>query len=138
MSEAFILHPTLAADTIQIAHWPLCEVLLMDDSRFTWVILVPRRAGATEWFDLGAEDASVLHKETLHVARQLKALTGASKINIGALGNVVSQLHVHVVARMAGDAGWPGPVWGLPGRTRYTDDEARMLGERLSALTPPG
>ncbi|HAJ47683.1 MAG TPA: HIT family protein, partial [Alphaproteobacteria bacterium] len=57
MSEAFILHPTLAADTIQIAHWPLCEVLLMDDSRFTWVILVPRRAGATEWFDLGAEDA---------------------------------------------------------------------------------
>jgi diadenosine tetraphosphate (Ap4A) HIT family hydrolase len=83
----------------------------MNDARYPWVILVPRRAGAVEIFDLDAADRALLVEEIAAVARVLKE-GGARKINIGALGNLVPQLHVHVVARAPGDAAWPGPVWG--------------------------
>ena len=108
----FHLHERLSRDTYALGDWKLCRVLLMNDARFPWLILVPRRAKATEIFDLSDADQRQLLRETSHAAAVLKSLTSARKINIGALGNLVPQLHVHVVARKTQDAAWPGPVWG--------------------------
>jgi diadenosine tetraphosphate (Ap4A) HIT family hydrolase len=110
--RSFVLHPRLAADTAFVADWPLSRVLLMNDARYVWLLLVPRRAGASELFDLSPQDRSSLTEETAHAAQLLKTISQATKINVGALGNLVPQLHVHVVARNPGDPAWPGPVWG--------------------------
>jgi diadenosine tetraphosphate (Ap4A) HIT family hydrolase len=112
MVHAFTLHPRLAADTIFVADRSLCRVLLMNDARYAWLVLVPRIADAVELFDLSAQDRATLTEEIAAAARTLKQLTAAAKINIGALGNLVPQLHIHVVARNPGDPAWPGPVWG--------------------------
>ena len=90
----------------------LTRVLLMNDARWPWLILVPRREGVVELTDLDAADRTQLIEEAASAAGFLKAHTGAHKINLGALGNIVRQLHLHVVARAAGDPAWPGPVWG--------------------------
>jgi diadenosine tetraphosphate (Ap4A) HIT family hydrolase len=108
----FELHPRLAADTAFVADWDLSRVLLMNDARYRWLILVPRRADAVEVFDLAPQDRIALSEETARAARTLKDITAAAKINVGALGNLVPQLHVHIVARNPGDPAWPGPVWG--------------------------
>ena len=108
----FPLHPRLAADAVFVADWALSRVLLMNDARYPWLILVPRRIGLTELFDLGQDDRAVMIEEVSRAARALKEISGAAKINVGALGNLVPQLHIHVVARSLGDAAWPGPVWG--------------------------
>jgi diadenosine tetraphosphate (Ap4A) HIT family hydrolase len=108
----FVLHDRLRADTILVTDWALSRVLLMNDARYGWLILVPRRAALTEIFDLAADERALLTEEIARASRLLKSLTGAAKINVGALGNLVPQLHVHVVARNPGDAAWPGPVWG--------------------------
>lgn len=107
-----MLHERLAADTIFVTEWELSRVLLMNDARYPWLILVPRRDGLTELHDLTDSDAQILHAELRRASANLKTLTGAAKINIGALGNLVPQLHIHVIAREVGDAAWPGPVWG--------------------------
>ncbi|HXC57292.1 MAG TPA: HIT family protein [Rhizomicrobium sp.] len=120
----FLLHPRLAADTALVADWELSRILLMNDARYRWLVLVPRCADAVELFDLAASDRAALGEEISRAARTLKALTGAAKINIGALGNLVSQLHVHVVARSPGDPAWPGPVWGHSAAVPY-DASAR-------------
>ena len=112
MSSTFVLHPRLAADTFVVMDRRLSRVLLMNDARYRWLVLVPRVADAVELFDLSKPDRAALTEETAKTARMLKEITGAAKINIGALGNLVPQLHVHVVARNPGDAAWPGPVWG--------------------------
>ncbi len=117
--EDFALHPRLEADTAFVADWPLCRVLAMDDARYPWLILVPRRAAATELFDLAAPDRAVLVEEIARASSGLRRVSRAAKINIGALGNVVPQLHVHVVARNPGDAAWPGPVWGQGSARSY-------------------
>ncbi len=117
----FILHPRLARDTLFIADWPLCRVLLMNDARFAWLVLVPRVAGVSELFDLDLKAAALATSEISRAGRGLKKWADADKINIGALGNIVPQLHVHVVARKAGDAAWPGPVWGAGPPTPYED-----------------
>ena len=109
---AFELHPRLAADTIFVTDWALSRVFLMNDARYRWLVLVPRRANLTELHDLDAADRAVLIEEIAHASQTLKSLTRATKINVGALGNLVPQLHIHVVARNPGDAAWPGPVWG--------------------------
>ena len=111
MSE-FVLHPRLAADTSFVAEWRLSRVLLMNDARYAWLILVPRRPDASELFDLASSDRAALMEEATRAAQVLKAVSGAAKIYIAALGNLVAQLHVHVVARNVGDPAWPGPVWG--------------------------
>jgi len=108
----FDLDPRLAADTVFVADWTLCCVLLMNDARYPWLILVPRRAGAFEVFDLNPEDREMLIAEVALASERLKRFSQAAKINIGALGNLVPQLHIHIVARNPGDAAWPGPVWG--------------------------
>ena len=129
----FELHPRLAADTIPVLDLRLSSVLLMDDSRYPWLVLVPRRAGVTELFDLDVPDRAALTEETAHAARVLKSMSGAHKINIGALGNLVPQLHVHVVARREGDAAWPGPVWGHGAAERYKPARRDALVEELRA-----
>ncbi|MGO8740357.1 HIT domain-containing protein [Rhodoblastus sp.] len=121
----FALDPRLAADSLTVGDLPLCRVLLMNDSRFPWLILVPRRAGLSEIHDLSREERGVLIEEAALAGERLKHLTGAKKINIGALGNMVAQLHVHVVARFEGDAAWPGPVWGAGKGEPYAPEAAK-------------
>jgi len=110
--RTFMLHPRLEADTVFVTDWALSRVLAMNDARYPWLILVPRRANAVEIHDLEHAERGVLMEEIARAGAALKSLTAAAKINIGALGNLVPQLHVHVVARNPGDAAWPGPVWG--------------------------
>lgn len=127
----FVLHPRLAADAAFVADWSLSRVLLMNNARYPWLILVPRRANVTEVFELNDEERVSLMTETARAARSLKALTGCAKINIGALGNLVPQLHIHVVARNPGDAAWPGPVWGKGAAVSYP---AAALENRIAQL----
>ena len=108
----FYLHPRLEADAVFVADWALSRVLLMDDARFPWLILVPRRPNIQELHELLHAERMVAIEEISRAALGLKVVSGATKINIGSLGNLVPQLHVHVVGRNAGDAAWPGPVWG--------------------------
>ena len=110
---AFELDERLARDTVLVTVTGLCQLRVMKDGRWPWVMLVPQRAGVTEPFDLTPLDQAMLTFETNMVASALKTVTGAKKINVGALGNIVSQLHVHIVARSEGDPNWPGPIWGF-------------------------
>jgi diadenosine tetraphosphate (Ap4A) HIT family hydrolase len=128
MSDAFTLHPRLAADTMDIARWPLCRVLLMNDARFSWLILVPTRPGLREIHDLSAADRGILVEEIARASRLLQDRLQADKINVAALGNQVSQLHVHVIARFEGDLAWPNPIWshGSPRPMTEAEREARI------------
>jgi diadenosine tetraphosphate (Ap4A) HIT family hydrolase len=127
----FILHPRLAADTIFVADQPLCRVLLMNDARYGWLVLVPRIADAVELFDLSPQDRARLTEEIAAAARMLQRLSGAAKMNIGALGNLVPQLHIHIVARNPGDPAWPGPVWGHSAAVPYARAERDAFLARL-------
>jgi diadenosine tetraphosphate (Ap4A) HIT family hydrolase len=127
------MDPRLVADTLEVAELPLCGVRLMDDARYPWLILVPRVEGAVEILDLSDADQVRLYDEVRQCARALQAQTGADKLNIAALGNVVSQLHVHVIARFRDDDAWPKPVWGVHAAVRYDDDAAAALIEALAA-----
>jgi diadenosine tetraphosphate (Ap4A) HIT family hydrolase len=128
MSEAgFALDPRLAADTRLVASLPLCDVLLMNDARYPWLILVPRRAGLVEIADLRDDEQAMLWQEVNRAAAALRAVAPCDKLNLGALGNIVRQLHVHVVARVEGDAAWPGPVWGNGQAVARGDAQARLL-----------
>lgn len=131
MSEAFALDARLAADTLAAVALPLCDVRLMNDARYAWLILVPRRAGVVEVTDLDADEQARLWREVTAAGNALRAVAPCDKLNLGALGNIVRQLHVHVVARRVGDAAWPGPVWGCGQATPYTDAGARDLIEAL-------
>lgn len=124
---AFALDPTLAADTIDIATLRLCVARLMNDRRFPWVILVPARPRACEIIDLDAADRALLIEEIAFVSTVMRDLFQPTKLNVGALGNVVTQLHVHVVARSTSDAAWPGPVWGTAPERYGPDDVERRL-----------
>ena len=130
MAEIFALHPRLAADTCELACWELSRLRLMNDSRWPWLILVPARAGLREIHDLAAEDRGLLIEEIARAGRALQAMAKPDKINVGMLGNLVPQLHVHVVARFAADPAWPGPVWGFGSRIPYTD--AALAGTRAA------
>ena len=131
----FELDVRLETDSEHVMWLGLCELRLMNDSRWTWLILVPQRPGIEEMHDLTPLDQAMLTFETNLVAQTLKRVTGCTKINSGALGNIVRQLHVHVVARREGDAGWPGPVWGHGVREPYRREDLHQFVERLhSAL----
>src|SRR4029077_1510359 len=119
MSEiGWALHPQLAADSVPVSDLALSRLLAMNDANFPWLIVVPRRAGVSEIIDLGDEQA-VLMNELAMVSRALKDETRCDKLNVAAIGNVVPQLHIHVVARRKGDAAWPKPVWGAVPRRDY-------------------
>lgn len=127
----FKLHDTLAAETVEVAHWPLSQVLLMNDSRYPWLILVPMRAEKGQIHELAPADQSLLISEIDRASCVLSELFTPDKINIGALGNIVPQLHIHVVARFASDDAWPGPVWGAHPPIPY---ERSMLEKRVRHL----
>jgi diadenosine tetraphosphate (Ap4A) HIT family hydrolase len=134
MLPPFALHVRLEADTIPIGDLALSCVLLMNDARFPWFVLVPRRAGLSEITDLTEGDAAELIREIRIATRVLLELSKPDKVNVGALGNMVSQLHVHVVGRFRSDPAWPGPVWGFGARAPYPDHAASALVERAAAL----
>ena len=123
----FVLDTKLNTDTIEITVLPLCQVRLMNDRRFPWVILVPARPGVSEIVDLGAPDRTQLIEEIALVSTVMLDLFRPTKLNVGALGNVVAQLHLHVIARYSSDDAWPGPVWGTtPERYRADEIERRL------------
>jgi len=107
------LHPQLLKDTLEIGDLPLSRVLVIKDAHYPWLLLVPRRAGAVEIIDLGEVEQAQLMTEITRVSRALKDVTQCDKLNVAALGNLVPQLHVHVIARRTSDAAWPRPVWGV-------------------------
>jgi diadenosine tetraphosphate (Ap4A) HIT family hydrolase len=129
--SAFQLDPRLDADTLPIRELKLCSLRLLNDSRWPWLVLVPRIEGACELHDLREDQQVALMREAAMAGRELKAITGAEKINTAAIGNIVRQLHVHVIARREGDANWPGPVWGYGVKVAYTKDAAEALIARL-------
>jgi diadenosine tetraphosphate (Ap4A) HIT family hydrolase len=128
----FTLHPTLAQDTVEVARLSLCRVLLMKDRRFPWLVLVPERDSVREIHELPPVDRALLIEEIARAGEVLTRLVQPDKLNVGALGNVVPQLHVHVVARRTIDAAWPGPVWGSGAAVSYEEGELAEIRERLS------
>ncbi len=127
----FLLHRQLAWDSEHVLWLELCELRLMKDSRWPWLLLIPQRAGVTEVHELDPLHQSMLAVETGLVGAMLISVTGCDKINTGALGNVVPQLHVHVVARKEGDPNWPGPVWGYGQAKTYGAAELANMIETL-------
>lgn len=132
--SGFALASRLCADSVFLLDWPLSQVRLMDDARFPWLILIPRRAGLEEWTQLGAEDSAMLAGEIAKAGGALIQIFRPTKLNVGALGNIVRQMHVHVVARFANDPAWPGPVWGYGERRSYEDATRERLRTELLAL----
>jgi diadenosine tetraphosphate (Ap4A) HIT family hydrolase len=135
----FALHPALARDTVEVCRLALCRVLLLRDRRFPWLVLVPEREGVREIHQLSPADRGVLIEEIARAGRVLEAFVRPDKVNVGALGNLVPQLHVHVVARFTSDAAWPGPVWGAGAAVPYAEAELEALRRRLAAAfdVPP-
>jgi diadenosine tetraphosphate (Ap4A) HIT family hydrolase len=134
MSLSFDLHPRLAADCVVVADLPLSRLLLMDDANYPWCILVPRRVGMREIHELAEADQVVLLREVARLSAAMQSLFAADKMNVAALGNVVPQLHVHVIARRVGDAAWPRPVWGAVPRQPYGRAERDTMLERLRGV----
>jgi diadenosine tetraphosphate (Ap4A) HIT family hydrolase len=124
MNELFRLDARLAADCIRVGCLHLSELLLYNDARYPWFVLVPRRVAITEIFELDAPDQQQLCRESARLSQFMKTRFHADKLNIGALGNIVPQLHVHHIARYRGDPAWPGPVWGHSAAESY--DQPRI------------
>lgn len=133
MARPFELHERLNADTLLVTDWPVARVLLMKDANYPWLILVPRRVGLRDLHDVAAGDEVAFLGEINLAARTLQKITSADKMNIGALGNMVPQLHVHVIARFEIDAAWPDPVWGKHPALPYKDGAAEDLIEKFLA-----
>ena len=132
----FLLHPQLLADTHPVCELTLCSVRLMDDARFPWLILVPRQPFLRELVDLSADDQLTLLREINRAGRVLQRLYRTDKLNVAALGNVVPQLHVHVISRRTDDDAWPKPVWGVGQAEPYSPGNlSQRLGELATALT---
>ena len=131
----FELDERLAADTFPVTDLPLCRLLLMNDARYPWVILVPRVNSISEVFELSDADQQTLWYEASQLGEAMKMALEGDKVNIATLGNVVSQLHVHVVLRRHEDASWPAPVWGNGTSEPYTLDGQAQLRDKLLALT---
>jgi diadenosine tetraphosphate (Ap4A) HIT family hydrolase len=125
-STDWILHPQLARDTAAVGDLPLSRVLLIDDANYPWILLVPRRSGAVEILDLSEPDRRQLMDEISLASRVMKDMTRCDKINVAALGNVVPQLHVHVIGRARSDAAWPRPVWGVAAARRYGEADLKL------------
>jgi diadenosine tetraphosphate (Ap4A) HIT family hydrolase len=135
MLEPWSLHPQLAHDTGPIGDLPLSQVRLMHDANYPWLLLVPRRPGASEIVDLDEAARVQLMSEIALASRALKTVTACDKLNVAAIGHVVPQLHVHVVARRRGDAAWPRPVWGaVPPRAYAPAALAALIGAIRSEL----
>lgn len=123
MSDDFHLHERLAADTVSLGQTDLCEIRLMNDRTWPWVLLVPRRPGIREIYQLSVADQQQLLAESSALGQGMMEAFEGHKLNVAALGNMVPQLHLHHIVRREGDTGWPGPVWGVQAPQPYTDDE---------------
>lgn len=128
----FTADPAFEAGSVFAADWPLCQVRLQDDTRFPWLILLPRVEGAVELDDLTREQRAALMEEMVRAGQLVRALAEAAgrpvdKLNTAALGNVTRQLHVHVVGRRRDDGLWPDPIWGRPGAVRLSEDDRATL-----------
>jgi diadenosine tetraphosphate (Ap4A) HIT family hydrolase len=119
----FVLDPRLEQDSVFIANGPLSQVRLMNDARYPWLLLVPRIANATEWIELDGGQQRLLLAEINQIGTMLRKEPDVEKLNIGALGNIVRQLHIHLVGRRDGDAAWPGPVWGNGSPQKYAHQQ---------------
>lgn len=130
----FRLHPRLEGDTHPVTDLALCQVRLMDDARFAWLILVPRRAGVREVYELTAADQARLWHEATWLGRELKLAVDGDKLNLATLGNQVPQLHLHVIVRSEHDAAWPAPVWGFGDPEPYDARRLESMLERVRQL----
>jgi diadenosine tetraphosphate (Ap4A) HIT family hydrolase len=134
-AATFELHPQLAADTRFVAALDLCDVLLMNDANYPWLILVPRVPGMRDVVDLDESQQLQLMREIAQASRALRSLFQPHKLNVAALGNMVAQLHVHVIARQTDDAAWPTPVWGrVPARAYEEAEIAARIRDLQDAL----
>ena len=137
----FVLHQRLAADTHLLGRMRLCLLLLMNDATYPWFILVPQRPEVREIFELAAADRSLLMDEVTAVSQAVADVFAADKLNVAALGNLVPQLHVHVIGRFRADPAWPAPVWGRREPQAYrqdaADDVRRRMAARLGATLAP-
>lgn len=131
MDESFTLHERLDADCHLLADWPLSRILLMDDVTYPWLILVPRLIGLRDLDDLPPSRLVEMGEEIRLVSKAMKELFNPTKMNVAALGNMVPQLHVHIIARYEGDPAWPGPVWGVRPPEPYGES---ALADTLDAL----
>lgn len=127
----FRLHLQLASDTVKVLDLDLCQVLLMNDQNYPWLVMVPRRNNMREIHDLLPGDQQTLMGEITAVSRALQRMFKADKMNVAALGNMVPQLHVHVIARYEDDPAWPGPIWGVRPTVPY---EAAPLADTVKAI----
>ncbi|MFB4390992.1 MULTISPECIES: HIT family protein [unclassified Pseudomonas] len=130
----FVLDSRLQQDSLVLGDLALCRLLLSKDANYPWFILVPRRAEVSELFQLSAADQQQLWQETTRLAEALKGEFAADKMNVATLGNVVSQLHMHVVVRRRDDAAWPAPVWGKVPAIEYAPGQVEAIRQRLVVL----
>ncbi|XKE45884.1 HIT family protein [Halomonas organivorans] len=130
----FTPDPRLEADSYPITELPLCQLRLMNDARYPWLVLIPRRPGVVEVYDLAEHDQRQLWREATLLGQALKGNLGGDKLNIATLGNMVPQLHVHVILRRQEDAAWPGPVWGQGRAEAYDLDALADSRDRILAL----
>ncbi|MDR7193805.1 HIT family protein [Luteimonas terrae] len=136
MTPAYTLHSQLADDTHPLATLRLCELRLMDDANYPWLVLVPRIANARELIDLDADQRRQLTDEIDIAARLLRTVCQPYKLNIAALGNMVEQLHVHVIGREQDDPAWPAPVWGRVAARPYSPEQLVARVSQLQAALP--
>jgi len=140
-AATFELDPRLQADTVPLGDLPLCHVRWMDDARYPWLVLVPRGGWWSELDQLDRAQRGQLMDEIALASQVLRGMEGVDKINVGALGNIVRQLHVHVLARRVGDPAWPGPVWGHGTPVRLDADrtlrQRDAMVRRLLAIAGP-
>ncbi|MBL4691998.1 MAG: HIT domain-containing protein [Magnetovibrio sp.] len=130
----FELHPTLIKDTVEITRLTICRVLLIRDETYPWIVLVPEREGLRDLDDLSATDRTIVMAEIDQVSKALKSLVKPYKINVAALGNMVEQLHIHVIARFQDDAAWPAPVWGVVPGVDYSEAKRTNMVKRLRKI----
>jgi diadenosine tetraphosphate (Ap4A) HIT family hydrolase len=128
----FVLDSRLDADTFEVGNLTLGRVLLMDDARFPWTILVPRRSNMREIIDLDLRDRAMLYREIEALSEVMKRIYAPTKLNVAALGNMVPQLHVHIIARFDHDLAWPKPVWSVGERVPYEPQAAKVRIAELS------
>jgi len=136
MNQEFTLDPRLAADTEPVLSLPLSDLRLMNDSRFAWLIMVPRRENIADLIDLDRTDRALLMEEIAMVSEALKAATECDKLNVATLGNAVRQLHIHVIARFTTDPAWPGPVWDSGETVDYRPEDRHRLISHIRAALP--
>ena len=129
----FILHDKLAEDTFEVLTLQISRLLLMNDARYPWLILVPQVCDMRDLHNLSPDEYLAVTNEITRVLEVLESVTKAHKMNVGALGNMVPQLHIHIIARQTNDAAWPGPVWGVGEAQPYSQDDADTLIQQIAS-----